>query len=821
MRQPSPDLSASLRLLRSAKMSALLQRASALRVRSPLDLRVAASRSYAVHAHTPPNPRRKAAVPPYQKILKNFEKVRSILGSRKLTLAEKILYAHLDNAEESLLTNTNNGQNIRGVANLKLKPDRVAMQDASAQMAILQFMTCNLPSTAVPASIHCDHMIVGEKGADTDLPNSIAGNKEVFDFLESAGKKYGMEFWPPGAGIIHQTVLENYAAPGLMMLGTDSHTPNAGGLGAIAIGVGGADAVDALVDAPWELKAPKILGVRLEGKLSGWASPKDLILHLAGILTVRGGTGSIIEYHGPGVETLSCTGMATSCNMGAEVGATTSIFPFSDNHIPYLQATGRESIIDAVKGIAYGSEQYNFLRADVGAEYDQEITINLSTLEPHINGPFTPDLSTPLSKFKEAVKTNNWPDTFSAGLIGSCTNSSYEDMTRAEDLVKQAQAAGLKPKSDFFITPGSEQVRATLEESKTLETFTSAGGTVLANACGPCIGQWKRTDGIKKGEENAILCSYNRNFPGRNDGNPRTMSFLASPEIVTAMSYGGSTTFNPLIDDIVLPSGEKFKFEPPKGTQLPASGFAVGNPAFLPLSADPDSSVQVVVDPESDRLAILEPFEPFPQGELEGLKVLYKVKGQCTTDTISAAGPWLKYKGHLPNIAENTLIGAINAATGETNVAYDSDGSKTTIPELAKKWKGKGQHWLVVAEDNYGEGSAREHAALQPRYLGGQVILTKSFARIHETNLKKQGVVPLTFGNKEDYNRIDANDMVDTEGLWDVLQNDGQGEINLRVSKESGESFTIPVKHTLSKDQCAFILAGSALNLLAKRHKSE
>lgn len=808
-------------------MSVLLQRVPSARVRSPLDLgsctRLACAypRGYAVHAPSQPIPRRKAAVPPYQKILKNFEDVRTILGSRKLTLAEKILYSHLDNPEESLLTNTDNGENIRGNANLKLKPDRVAMQDASAQMAILQFMTCNLPSTAVPASIHCDHMIVGEKGADTDLPNSIAGNKEVFDFLESAAKKYGIEFWPPGAGIIHQTVLENYAAPGLMMLGTDSHTPNAGGLGAIAIGVGGADAVDALVDAPWELKAPKVLGVRLEGKLSGWTSPKDVILHLAGRLTVRGGTGSVIEYHGPGVDSLGCTGMSTICNMGAEVGATTSIFPFSENHIPYLQATGREAIIDAVKGIAYGSERFNFLRADHGVEYDQEITINLSGLEPHINGPFTPDLSTPLSKFKDAVKTNKWPDTFSAGLIGSCTNSSYEDMTRAEDLVKQAQAAGLKPKSDFFITPGSEQIRATLEDNQTLETFTSAGGTVLANACGPCIGQWKRTDGIKKGEDNAILCSYNRNFPGRNDGNPRTMSFLASPEIVTAISYSGSTTFNPMIDEIPLPSGEKFKFEAPKGTQLPGSGFAIGNPAFLPSSADADPNVQVVVDPDSDRLAILEPFEPFPEGELKRLKVLYKVKGQCTTDTISAAGPWLKYKGHLPNIAENTLIGAVNAATGETNVAYDSDGSTLSIPDLAKRWKEKGQHWLVVAEDNYGEGSAREHAALQPRYLGGRIILAKSFARIHETNLKKQGVVPLTFANKEDYDQIDACDMVETEGLWDVLKNHGQGEINLKVTKKDGQSFTVPVKHTLSKDQCGFILAGSALNLLAKRHKTE
>jgi len=808
----------------SAKMSVALQRIGSARVRCPLDLgscsagrRALRRRSYAVQTQAQ---RRKAAVPPYRKILKTFEDVRSILGSRKLTLAEKILYAHLDNPEESLLSNTDNGKNIRGHANLKLKPDRVAMQDASAQMALLQFMTCNLPSTAVPASIHCDHMIVGEKGADVDLPNSIAGNKEVFDFLESAAKRYGIEFWPPGAGIIHQTVLENYAAPGLMMLGTDSHTPNAGGLGAIAIGVGGADAVDALVAAPWELKAPKILGVRLEGHLSGWSSPKDIILHLAGLLTVRGGTGSIIEYHGPGVETLSCTGMATVCNMGAEVGATTSIFPFSDNHIPYLGATGREAIIDAVKGIADGSERHNFLRADEGAEYDQEITIDLTTLEPHINGPFTPDLSTPLSQFKDAVKTNKWPETFSAGLIGSCTNSSYEDMTRAEDLVRQAQAAGLTPKSAFFITPGSEQVRATLEDSNTLQTFSQAGGIVLANACGPCIGQWKRTDGVQKGEDNAILCSYNRNFPGRNDGNPRTMSFLASPEIVTAMSYSGSTSFNPMTDAIPLPSGGNFKFEPPKGTQLPGDGFSVGNPSFLPISAEPDPSVQVVVDPDSDRLALLEPFDPFPEGDLKGLKVLYKVKGQCTTDTISAAGPWLKYKGHLPNIAENTLIGAINAETGETNVAYDSDGSKSSIPDLAKRWKEQNQPWLVVAEENYGEGSAREHAALQPRYLGGRIILAKSFARIHETNLKKQGVVPLTFVNKDDYDKISACDQVDTEGLWDVLKNDGEGEISLVVTKKnSGEKVTIPVRHTLSKDQCGFILAGSALNVLAKRNR--
>jgi homoaconitase len=775
--------------------------------------------AYATHAYQPPTSYRRAAIPPYQKILRQFEEVRRTLGSRSLSLAEKILYSHLDNPEDSLLTDTQNGKNVRGVANLKLKPDRVAMQDASAQMALLQFMTCGLPSTAVPASIHCDHMIVGEKGADTDLPASIKGNKEVFDFLESASKKYGIEFWPPGAGIIHQTVLENYAAPGLMMLGTDSHTPNAGGLGAIAVGVGGADAVDALVDAPWELKAPKILGVRLEGELSGWASAKDVILHLAGLLTVRGGTGFVIEYFGPGVETLSCTGMATICNMGAEVGATTSIFPFTASMIPYLEATGRGAMIDAAKGIAYGPGPFNFLKADDDVQYDEEVAINLSFLEPHINGPFTPDLSTPISKFKDAVKANKWPETFGAGLIGSCTNSSYEDMTRAESLVQQATAAGLQPKADFFITPGSEQIRATLEDSNILKTFTSAGGTVLANACGPCIGQWKRIDGVKKGDDNAILSSYNRNFPGRNDGNAKTMNFLASPEIVTAMAYSGSTSFNPMTDTIETASGP-FRFRSPKGTQLPDSGFSIGNPAFQPSAATPDHSVEVVVSPNSDRLALLEPFDPFPQSELTGLKVLYKVKGQCTTDTISAAGPWLKYKGHLPNISENTLIGAINAATGETNVAYNENGEKSSIPALASRWKSRGIPWLVVAESNYGEGSAREHAALQPRYLGGRIILAKSFARIHETNLKKQGMVPLTFVDEADYDKIEACDEVSTIGLHNVLTNSGAGDIALKVTKKnSGQTFEVPVKHTMSKDQCGFILAGSALNLLAKKHR--
>ncbi|KAI5208093.1 putative aconitate hydratase 2 [Aureobasidium subglaciale] len=769
--------------------------------------------------------------PPYPKLLRRLSEVRRILPDRALTLAEKILYSHLESPEESLLTGTNNGADIRGKANLKLKPDRVAMQDASAQMALLQFMSCGLPNTAVPASIHCDHMIVGERGADVDLPQSIKGNKEVFDFLESAAKKYGIEFWPPGAGIIHQNVLENYSAPGLMMLGTDSHTPNAGGLGAIAIGVGGADAVDALVDAPWELKAPKILGVNLVGQLSGWASPKDIILNLAGQLTVRGGTGYIVEYFGPGVETLATTGMSTlpclglermllTFSRGAEIGATTSIFPFTKAHVPYLYATHRGPIAIAAETIASSPGPHNLLRADSGAQYDKVITIDLSTLEPHINGPMTPDLSTPLSLFRDTVKANNWPETLGAGLIGSCTNSSYQDMTRAESLVKQATAAGLQPKTDFFITPGSEQVRATLERDETLATFNDAGGVILANACGPCIGQWTRTDGVEKGTENAIFTSYNRNFRGRNDGNVKTMNFLASPELVTAMAYSGSTTFNPMTDSIPLPDGGEFRFDPPQGRDLPSTGFAKGNPDFFPTPGHPDASVEVVVDPNSSRLALLEPFSPFPKSELEGLRVLVKVKGQCTTETISAAGPWLKYKGHLPNIAENTLIGAINAETGETNIVYDVNDTESRangmgIPALAKKWKEQGNEWLVVAEHNYGEGSAREHAALQPRYLGGRIILSKSFARIHETNLKKQGVVPLTFVNEADYDKMAACDEVRTEGLLDVLQSGGQGDVTLVVKTKSGEEIRVATKHTFSKDQCAFVLAGSALNLLA------
>ncbi|KYK60324.1 aconitate hydratase [Drechmeria coniospora] len=764
----------------------------------------------------------KSLPPTYERLFNKYTDVRKVLGRQRLTLAEKILYSHLHNVEESLLTNTDNGRSIRGKANLRLNPDRVNMQDASAQMALLQFMSCNLARPAIPASIHCDHLIVGSKGAASDLEAGIETNKEVFDFLESAARKFGMDFWPPGAGIIHQTVLENYALPGLMMLGTDSHSPNAGGLCTITIGVGGADAVEALVGAPWELKAPKVLGVELTGRLGDWVSPKDVILKLAGELTVRGGTGSVVEYFGPGVDTLSLTGMSTICNMGAEVGATTSIFPYTDASARYLRSTRRGDAVDNVEALQRFpgqsiSEDAKFcFRADEGAEYDQVIKINLSELEPYINGPFTPDLATPLSKFKHTVKDQKWPEKLSAGLIGSCTNSSYEDMTRVESLLKEAAGAGLKPAADFYITPGSEQIRATLERDGTLETLEGAGGILLSNACGPCIGQWKRQDGVEKGTSNAILSSYNRNFRGRNDGNPETMNFLASPEIVTAMAFAGSTTFNPMTDALKTADGKDFRFSPPHGQEGPDAPFESGLKSLGVLSQQPDAKVPVAISPTSERLAFLEPFPPFPDADITGLRVLVKVTGKCTTDTISAAGPWLKYKGHLPNISTNTLNTAVNAETGEVNVAYDLDGSKHTIPALGQRWRERGQEWLVVAEHNYGEGSAREHAALQPRYLGARVVLTKSFARIHETNLKKQGVVPLTFANEADYDRISAGDEVSTVGLYDMLRNGGKGDVQLKVKRASGEEFLVLTKHAVSKDQALFILAGSALNLLSK-----
>ena len=770
--------------------------------------------------------------PPYPALINRLGEVKRILNNQPLTLAEKILYSHLVDPAESLTSSSSH--DIRGQAYLKLNPDRVAMQDASAQMALLQFMTCGMKSTAVPASIHCDHLIVGQNGADEDLPKSIATNKEVFDFLQSCGKKYGIQFWGPGSGIIHQIVLENFSVPGLMMLGTDSHTPNAGGLGAIAIGVGGADAVDALTGTPWELKAPKILGVKLTGQLSGWSAPKDVITHLAGKLTVRGGTGYIIEYFGEGVPTLSCTGMATICNMGAELGATTSTFPFTQSMKRYLAATHRAPIADVAERV---NDTYGFLRADEGAEYDEVVEIDLSTLEPTVNGPFTPDLATPISKFASAAKENEWPQDISAGLIGSCTNSSYQDMTRAASIISEASKSGLKPKIPFFVTPGSEQIRATIERDGLTEVFESAGAKILANACGPCIGQWNRSEeslykNVENSEDkfpaNSILTSFNRNFRARNDGNPNTFNFLTSPEIVTAMIYAGSTNFNPMTDSIKLENGKEFKFSPPPpAIELPLSengGFTKGTRTeFYPeIDPKPVEDCPVAVSPTSDRLSLLEPFEPFDNKEVE-TTVLLKVKGKCTTDHISAAGVWLKYKGHLENISNNTLIGAQNEENGQVNVVEDFDGSEHSIPELMIKWKEEHRPWIVLAEHNYGEGSAREHAALSPRFLGGKIVLVKSFARIHETNLKKQGILPLTFANEKDYDRIDSKDKIETVDLLDMLAKDGNngGELKLRVTKRDGTQFEIITKHTMSKDQVNFYKAGSAIKYIGNLRKAE
>ncbi|EGW34092.1 aconitate hydratase [Spathaspora passalidarum NRRL Y-27907] len=758
--------------------------------------------------------------PPYSKLISKLDAVRKILGNdQPLTLAEKILYSHLVDPEESLASSNGKVSNIRGLQYLKLNPDRVAMQDASAQMALLQFMTCGMSSTAVPASIHCDHLIVGKDGAEQDLVKSVATNKEVFDFLQSCGEKYGIQFWGPGSGIIHQIVLENFSVPGLMMLGTDSHTPNAGGLGAIAIGVGGADAVDALTGTPWELKAPKILGVKLTGQLSGWSSPKDVITKLAGLLTVRGGTGYIVEYFGEGVKTLSCTGMATICNMGAEIGATTSTFPYQEAHKRYLIETKRGPIAQAADSV---NNSYGFLQADKGAEYDKVVEINLSELEPHVNGPFTPDLSTPISKFGETAKKEGWPEQVSAGLIGSCTNSSYQDMSRAVSIIKQAEAAGLKPKIPFFVTPGSEQIRATIERDGLIDTFEKNGAIVLANACGPCIGQWDRTDVPKTSTEtNAIFTSFNRNFRARNDGNRNTMNFLTSPDMVTAMIYSGDMNYNPITDSIKLENGESFKFQPPQGEDLPSHGFIRGREEFYPeANPQPKPEVQVNVSPESDRLQLLDPFKPW-SGEELSTNVLLKVEGKCTTDHISAAGAWLKYKGHLENISYNTLIGAVNKETGEVNKAYDLNGDAYGIPELMIKWKEEGRPWIVVAEHNYGEGSAREHAALSPRFLGGSIILVKSFARIHETNLKKQGMLPLTFADEADYDRISSGDLITTIDLADMIAKEGNngGNLRVKVTKKDGTSFEILTKHTMSKDQVEFFKAGSAINYIGNLKK--
>ncbi|XP_063825135.1 probable aconitate hydratase, mitochondrial [Ostrinia nubilalis] len=730
---------------------------------------------------------------PYEKLSKTLDVVKKRLG-RDMTLSEKVLYSHLDDPK---------GQEIeRGTSYLRLRPDRVAMQDATAQMAMLQFISSGLPRVAVPSTIHCDHLIEAQIGGDKDLARAKDINKEVYKFLETAGAKYGVGFWKPGSGIIHQIILENYAFPGLLMIGTDSHTPNGGGLGGLCIGVGGADAVDVMADIPWELKCPKVIGVKLTGKLKGWTSPKDVILKVAGILTVKGGTGAIVEYHGPGVDSISCTGMATICNMGAEIGATTSVFPFNSRMEAYLKSTGRHDIA------ALANKHKNLLTPDAKAPYDQLIEIDLSTLEPHVNGPFTPDLANPISKLGDIAKKNDWPVDIRVGLIGSCTNSSYEDMGRCASIVKEALTHGVKSKIPFNVTPGSEQVRATIERDGIAQTLRDFGGTVLANACGPCIGQWDRKD-VKKGEKNTIVTSYNRNFTGRNDANPATHCFVTSPELVTALSLAGRLDFNPLTDELTGTDGKKFKLSDPFADELPAKGFDPGQDTYEHPPAD-GSKVQVDVSPSSDRLQLLEPFDKWDGKDLTDLTILIKVKGKCTTDHISAAGPWLKYRGHLDNISNNMFITATNAENNELNkVRNQKTGEWGPVPATARAYKAAGIRWCVVGDENYGEGSSREHAALEPRHLGGRAIIVKSFARIHETNLKKQGMLPMTFANPADYDKIKPDDKISLLGLKDLAPGK---QVDCEIKHKDGKTERIKLNHSLNEQQITWFRAGSALN---------
>lgn len=734
----------------------------------------------------------------YKKMSQNLQIVRDRL-QHPLTYSEKVIYSHLDDPHNQDIE--------RGVSYLKLRPDRVACQDATAQMAILQFMSAGMPSVQTPTTVHCDHLIEAQIGGEKDLARANEINKEVYDFLASATAKYNIGFWKPGSGIIHQIVLENYAFPGGLMIGTDSHTPNAGGLGMAAIGVGGADAVDVMAGLPWELKAPKVIGVRLTGKMSGWTTPKDIILKVAGLLTVKGGTGAIIEYHGPGVDSLSCTGMGTICNMGAEIGATTSIFPFNDRMYDYLKATKREHIAD------FSREYAKDLREDDGARYDQLIEIDLNELEPYINGPFTPDLATPLSKFKEAVKENKWPEELKVGLIGSCTNSSYEDMSHAASIARDALDHGLKSKSIFTVTPGSEQIRATIARDGQLQTLEEYGGVILANACGPCIGQWDRKD-IKKGEANSIISSYNRNFTGRNDANPATHAFVASPDIVVAMTVAGTLNFNPMTDKLKDKDGNEFMLKPPTGEGLPSRGYDPGMDTYQAPPPDRES-VTVNVSPSSDRLQILSGFPAWDGKDAENIPILIKCQGKTTTDHISMAGPWLKYRGHLDNISNNMLIGAINEENGEANKVKNSfTGAYDAVPATARDYKARGVKWVVIGDWNYGEGSSREHAALEPRHLGGLAVITRSFARIHETNLKKQGMLPLTFTDPADYDKIKPDDKVDL--LCTELE---VGKpMTLRVHPAAGgNAFDVSLSHTFNEPQIEWFRDGSALNTMARK----
>jgi aconitate hydratase len=738
----------------------------------------------------------------YEKYPSRIAAARKAVG-RPLTLTEKILYAHLTQGEPTQAFE-------RGVSYVDFNPDRVAMQDATAQMALLQFMQAGRSKVAVPSTVHCDHLIQAEVGATADLNKAKDKNREVYEFLSSVSNKYGIGFWKPGAGIIHQVVLENYAFPGGMMIGTDSHTPNAGGLGMIAIGVGGADACDVMAGLPWELKFPKLIGVKLTGKLSGWTSAKDVILKVAGILTVKGGTGAVVEYFGDGARSLSATGKGTICNMGAEIGATTSIFGYDSKSEAYLRGTERGDIADMANGIKEhltGDEEvYN----NPEKYFDQVIEINLTELEPHINGPFTPDLAWPLSKFAAAVKENGWPAKLEVGLIGSCTNSSYEDISRAASLAKQAVDKKLIAKSEYTITPGSEQVRYTVDRDGFLDIFGQMGGVVLANACGPCIGQWAR-HGAEKQEKNSIITSFNRNFAKRADGNPNTHAFVASPEIVTALAIAGDLTFNPIKDTLTNEEGQQVKLEEPAGLELPTKGFAVEDAGYQAPAQD-GSKVEVIVDAKSDRLQLLEPFKAWEGTDLKGLKLLIKAKGKCTTDHISMAGPWLRFRGHLDNISNNMLIGAVNAYNGETNkVKNQLNATYGEVPAVQRQYKLHGVGSIVVGDENYGEGSSREHAAMEPRFLGVRAILVKSFARIHETNLKKQGMLALTFDNPSDYDLIQEDDSIDILGLTSFKP--GQ-PLTVVLNHADGSKHEIQVNHTYNEGQIEWFKAGSALNLI-------
>ncbi len=743
----------------------------------------------------------------YEGLPMKIGNIKNILN-RPLTLSEKLLYSHLHNNNIQVPLQ-------RGIDYVEFTPDRVAMQDATAQMALLQFMMAGKDTTSVPSSVHCDHLIMAKSGNTEDLATANVTNKEVYDFLSSVCNKYDIGFWKPGAGIIHQIVLENYAFPGGMMIGTDSHTPNAGGLGMIAIGVGGADAVDVMSGMGWELKFPKLIGIKLTGKLNGWASAKDIILKIAGILTVKGGTGCIVEYFGEGAESLSCTGKGTICNMGAEIGATCSVFAYDEAMEKYLKATGRAEVA------LLADKNKENLRSDIEVYnnpekfYDQLIEINLSELEPYINGPFTPDLATPISKMKEEAEKNGWPLKIEVGLIGSCTNSSYEDISRAASVVKDAVDKKLTAKSEFTITPGSEQIRAIAERDGYFDIFNKIGGKIFANACGSCIGQWSR-EGAEKAEVNTIIHSFNRNFAKRADGNPNTYAFVASPEIVTAMSIAGTLTFNPLTDKLINADGVEIKLNEPKGYELPPNGFGVVDNGYQKSSGN-SSNISVIIDPKSDRLQNLDSFKEWDGNDFVNLQLLIKAKGKCTTDHISMAGIWLKYRGHLENISNNYMIGAVNAYNDKTNYIINQlTSAYDTVPEVAKSYKNAGLGSIVIGEENFGEGSSREHAAMEPRFLNVKTVLVKSYARIHETNLKKQGILALTFADKDDYQKIKESDKISIIGLNEFSPGK---QLMIILNHADGTFDNILANHTYNSAQIEWFKAGSALNLIRKSNQ--